>query len=120
MLPYNTANMAFCLWNTVYTLYSIESYLYSLYYVTIVGYVLRLYMRKNSWDSIHRNNYLFIAAIAVMGILYTIILIDSLIQEDNPSMVNKSCEQVWYLSINVSCLALCLLALILLFLNQRE
>lgn len=85
-------NIAFCLWNDVYTLYSTESYLYSLYFLTIVGYVFRLYMRKNLWDTLPRNNHIFSAAMAIMAILYTIILIDSIIQQKSPTMINKSCE----------------------------
>lgn len=72
-------NMAFCLWNYVYELYSIESFFYNLYYLTIVGYVCRLYIRKNSWDDRPYCTYMFAAAIISMGCLYTAILVDSLV-----------------------------------------
>lgn len=86
-------NIAFCLWNTVYTLYSIESYLYSMYFLVIVGYVFRLYMRKNSWNSNPRNNHLFIVCLVLVGCLYTAILIDSIVKQRDSAMVNKtSCE----------------------------
>lgn len=74
--------MAFCLWNNVYQLYSLESYFYSLYYLTIVGYVCRLYMRKNGLDFPARNVYIFGAVLLAMGLLNTSILIDALATQD--------------------------------------
>lgn len=35
-------------------------------------------------------------------------------------MINQSCEEIWYLCVNVACLALCMVALVVLFANYRE
>ena len=35
-------------------------------------------------------------------------------------MINNSCEELWYLCVNTICLFLCILALLVLFINQRE
>ena len=55
-----------------------------------------------------------------MFILYTAIMVHSIVEENNPSMVNNSCEQLWYLCVNTTCLCLCVVALTILFVNQRE
>ena len=111
-------DICFCLWNSTYELYSLESYLNSLYFLTIVGDVCRLYIRKNSWNG-PCARYGFFAAMAAMAVLYTLILIDALITENSQAQ-NINCEQIWYLCVNVICLCLCIVALVVLHLNQRE
>ena len=113
------ANIAFCVWNTTYELYILESYLNNLYFVTIVAYVCRMYILKNGYDNRPIIQYGFIAILAIMGIFYSIIFIDSLLNQSNQEMVNNSCEEVWYLCINIVCLVLCLVALMVLYKNQR-
>lgn len=76
-------------------------------------------MRKNSLDVVPKNNQIFTIVVILMVILYTAILVDSIVAE-NSQMINKSCEEVWYLCINVLCLTLCFIALILVIYNQRE
>lgn len=56
----------------------------------------------------------------IMTSLYTAILIDSIVSENSPETVNKSCELVWYLCINLLCLAMCFISLFILFMNYRE
>ena len=72
-------NIAFCVWNTTYQLYTIESYLNNLYFLTIVGYVCRMYIVKNGYETIQWVRYGFIASICIMGLFYTAILIDAVI-----------------------------------------
>lgn len=61
-----------------------------MYFLIIVAYVARLYMRKNGWDTNPRNNHMFIIFVLLVGFLYTAILIDSIIKQDS-QMINKSC-----------------------------
>ena len=80
--------------------------------------VCRLYLKKVQWDG-KMAKYGFWAAIASMFILYTLILIDSIISEQKEDQ-NINCEQIWYLCVNVICLALCIVALLVLLMHQRE
>ena len=58
----------------------------------IVGYVCRMYILKNGFENIPTIHYGFIISMIVMGLFYSAIMIDSLINENDQAMVNNSCE----------------------------
>ena len=101
----------------MYQLFSLETYFNSLYFLTIVADVCHLYLKKNNYTA-KAYKYGFWAAVAAMGLLYTAILVDSLVAEISGDQT-INCEQIWYLCINVICVALCIVALIVLAINQK-
>lgn len=111
-------NIFFCLWNSTYELFSLETFFNSMYFLTIVGDVCNMYIKKNNWRNCF-SKYGFYACLVGMAILYAAILIDSLIAENSGSQT-INCEEIWYLCINVICVLLCILALAVLAINQKE
>lgn len=78
-------------------------------------------MLKNGWDGNKTYTAVFITSLVTMGLLYLAILVDSVVTDtQQQETVNDSCEEVWYLCINVLCLGLCLGSLAVLWVNYRE
>lgn len=77
-LVHNVVNALICLWNTTYELSSLQTYVNSLYFLTIVGYVCFKYVEKKKNKCL---KYALIAWLLIMVLIYTVIMIDSLIEQ---------------------------------------
>jgi len=94
----DSANMMFCWFNEDYWLFALETYLFNLYYLSIVSYVCKCYLLKyrqntgntlvqkllpsrhsNSTSASSPDKIIFYSVFVAMGILYTAIFILSII-----------------------------------------